>query len=351
MGRLEASLADQSVLPLLGVGFELSAVPMILVDDASQIVSANPAALLLLAAQELIGRLMTAIAVPTEAELIARELNAFLCGELSHLERETDLLADSGDTVRVEVRLDAVLSSGRRFVLGQFRDVTAERKQTRDLAASEGRYRQLVDNLPDSSVMLFDNDLRLVLAAGEALIASGYRHPHELAGRLITDLLPPRAWELLEPRYAEFLAGHSVDFEYDSPTVGRQFRVRVRPVTDRDGTLTGGLVLSEDVSEDRARRSQMEQVHRLGQLGSSSYDRQSGWSYDAELLALWGLESAPEAIDPADAGFPVTLLPPDDRSCRAVVVAGGQYRRRSAHAAVPDPARCDRRAAEPAEHP
>ena len=89
----------------------------------------------------------------------------------------------------MEVRLDAVLSSGRRFVLGQFRDVTDERQQTRELAASEGRYRQLVDNLPDSSVMLFDNDLRLVLAAGEALIASGYEHPHELAGRMITDLL------------------------------------------------------------------------------------------------------------------------------------------------------------------
>jgi PAS domain S-box-containing protein len=318
MGRLDPSLADQSALPLLGVGFELSAVPMILVDDSLRIAGANPAARLLLAAQELIGRLMTAIAAPPEAKLIARELNAFLCGELSHLERETDLLADSGDTVRVEVRLDAVLSSGRRFVLGQFRDVTDERQQTRELAASEGRYRQLVDNLPDSSVMLFDNDLRLVLAAGEALIASGYEHPHELAGRMITDLLHPRAWELLQPRYAEFLAGRCVDFEYDSPIVGRQFRVRVRPVTDRDGTVTGGLVLSEDVSEDRARRSQMEQVHRLGQFGSSSYDRQSGWSYDAELLALWGLEAAPEAINPADAGFPVTLLPPDDR--RAVLL-------------------------------
>ena len=76
--------------------------------------------------------------------------------------------------------------------------------------------------------MLFDNDLRLVLAAGEALIASGYPRPHELAGRLITDLLPARAWELLEPRYLDFLAGRSVDFEYDSPIVGRQFRVRVQ---------------------------------------------------------------------------------------------------------------------------
>ena len=138
--------------------------------------------------------------------------------------------------------------------------------------------------------MLFDNDLRLVLAAGEALIAGGYDHPHELAGTLITDLLPARAWELIEPRYRDFLAGQCVDFEYDSPTVGRQFRVRVRPVTSREGTVIGGLVMCEDVSADRTRRSQLEQVQRLGQLGSSWYDRRSGWTCDSELLTLWGLE-------------------------------------------------------------
>ena len=72
MGRLDPSLADQSPLPLLGVGFELSAMAMILLDDSLRIVGANPAARLLLAAEELVGRSMTAITAPPEAELIAQ---------------------------------------------------------------------------------------------------------------------------------------------------------------------------------------------------------------------------------------------------------------------------------------
>jgi PAS domain-containing protein len=53
------------VSPLLGVAFELSAVPMILVDDSLRIVSANPASLRLLAAEELVGRLMVEFVAPT----------------------------------------------------------------------------------------------------------------------------------------------------------------------------------------------------------------------------------------------------------------------------------------------
>ena len=307
---------------------------MILLDDSKRIVDANPAAVRLLAVDELVGRSMIEFIAPTGIGLVAQNIASFLHGELTHLDREAELRTGRGDVIRVDLRLDVLLMpSGRRHFLGQFRDITAERKHSDDLAASEGRYRQLVDNLPDSSVLLFDNDLRLVLAAGEGLIAGGHPRPHELAGRLITDLLPARAWELLEPRYLDLKAGRSVDFEYDSPIVGRQFRVRARPVTDLDGMTIGGLMMCEDVSADRTRQSQLEQVHQLGQLGSSWYDLRSGWSCDTELLALWGLESIQNGTDPDRAGFPVALLPADDRI--AVLALWEQVRRVGGRHALP----------------
>jgi len=75
-----------------------------------------------------------------------------------------------------------VLPTGRRYFLAQFRDVTVERQPEHALAASEARYRQLAENLRDSAVMLFDHDLRLIVVAGEALVANGYSN--DLAGVL-----------------------------------------------------------------------------------------------------------------------------------------------------------------------
>ena len=55
--------------------------------------------------------------------------------------------------------------------------------------ASE-RYALLVTNLPASAVMLFDHDLRFVLADGPELTRNGYSKAR-LEGRLLRDALDP----------------------------------------------------------------------------------------------------------------------------------------------------------------
>ena len=169
----ERSSSSADLLALLGVAFDFSAVAMILVDDALRVVGANPAATRMLAADPLAGRSLAEFGM---TELVSSVRHRGF-GELveQHLECETEMTARSGHAVHAQVHLDSVVApSGKRFFLAQFRDVTAERRQSHELADSELRYRQLVDTLPDTSVMLFDQDLRLVLAAGEALSANGY---------------------------------------------------------------------------------------------------------------------------------------------------------------------------------
>jgi hypothetical protein len=131
----------------------------------------------------------------------------------------------------------------------------------------------------------------LLGAFGEVIGVNGY-NPAAMAGGLISDVLPANAFALLADHYRQALAGRSTDFEYLSPINGRRFRIRVRPVTDSAGVVVGGLSLNEDVTDDRARRSQLEQIHRLSRLGSCWYDRRSQWVLDDELLGLWGLDSA-----------------------------------------------------------
>ncbi len=47
-------------------------------------------------------------------------------------------------------------------------------QQAEALRLSEERYRILAANLPDSAVLIFDHDLRYVLADGPELAATGY---------------------------------------------------------------------------------------------------------------------------------------------------------------------------------
>lgn len=177
----------------------------------------------------------------------------------------------------------------------------------RQRVESEIRFEQVVASLPNSSVMVVDRDLRVTWAAGAPLVAAGY-DPSNLLGRLLEDVLPARAWQLLGPRYQEVLNGNPVDFEYDSPIGGRQFQIRARPLTDSDAAVTGFLMHSEDVSEHRARASQLEQLRELAAVGSCRFDRTSGWQLDSALAALWGISAGS-----GFAGIPIDLVPPEDR--------------------------------------
>lgn len=288
----------------LGLSFDLSVMAMLLIDESRRVVRANAAAERMLGAERLIGSAITDFSTREFSGQVPIQTDCWLPLARTHLEQETQLTDRSGQILTVQMRLDAITTpSGHRFFLAQLRDVTVERKQQRQLLAGREQYRQLVANLPDAVVLMVDRDMRVAVAAGEALATVNLR-PTDMVGRLLSQVLPPRAWELLERRFGGMVHGRPVDFEYDSPTGGRQFRVRARPVRNSEGVVVGGLVVSEDVSEDRARRSQLDQINRLGGIAGSRYDRPTGWTLDPALIDLWGVAAAEDVID----GLPLGLI-------------------------------------------
>jgi signal transduction histidine kinase len=272
----------------LGIGFERSAAPMLLVDDDLRvIIYANPAAHLMFAADSLVGRLLSEFSTSDRTSSDAWE-SAALDGRMNELERESELVSDVGHQLMACVRCDPMDLFGRRFFLLQLRDITEQRRL---LMASELRFAQLAASLPDAAIFMFDHDLRLLLVLGEAMRANGY-DPDAMTGRLLCEAFAKDVVDLLEAPYRAALNGQPSDFDYTSPGRGRQFRMRVRPIIGPDNEVVGGLAVNEDVSGDRARQLQLEQVHRLNSLGSCWYDRRTGWSFDQELLDLWGVDRA-----------------------------------------------------------
>ena len=119
----------------------------------------------------------------------ARDVAALRHGGIDALRGEQELITSSGDRVVAELSADRVTSpSGRRYVLLHLLEVTDLRRAERELADSDRRYRLLAGSLPESSVLIFDHDLRLQLAVGEALPRNGY-DPSDLAGQLLSDVV------------------------------------------------------------------------------------------------------------------------------------------------------------------
>ena len=294
---------------LLGPAFERSVVASVVFDAKGVIVAANPRAAQLFAVdrQSLLGRLGTEFTDLT-TRLPRQQGNDFRRRDSGSNERDVELVTADGELRIAELVVETFdAPSGRLLVLAQFADVTQVRQDQKELTEIELRYRQLANNLPESSVVMYDKDLRILLALGEGLAQNGY-HPGQFTGSRIDEALPTKAFAALESRYRGALTGQPADLLYLSPVTGRQFWARFRPLLDADGIIVGGLALSEDVTANLARDAKFEQMRHLSLLGSCTYSKTESWVFDNELLGLWGLD--PSTVD-VTAAFHQLLVPED----------------------------------------
>jgi len=126
--------------------------------------------------------------------------------------------------------------------------VLAERRQQRDTE----RYRALARSVPGVFVLLFDSELRYLIAEGQELESFGYRS-EELEGHRIHDVLRGNLANELEPRYRAALAGQEVSWHRQ---IGpRTYRLKAGPVYS-DADATAGMVVAVDVTH----RLQQEQT-------------------------------------------------------------------------------------------
>ncbi|TFI43383.1 EAL domain-containing protein [Rhodococcus sp. 1R11] len=125
--------------------------------------------------------------------------------------------------------------------------------------ASEARYRQLAANLPHTSVLVVDRDLRFILVEGAGLLAEGY-DPRRMEGQLLQDTVPPDAYTRLKPFYTAAIDGEESSFDTVGSRTGSIFAVKTRPLRDDTGRIVGAMVLSEDVTAEREARAELEQA-------------------------------------------------------------------------------------------
>jgi PAS domain S-box-containing protein len=110
---------------------------------------------------------------------------------------------------------------------------------------SQFLYRTVVENLPDTAVIMFDRNLRFVVADGPVMPRSGFSR-EKMLGRTLFEVLPPDRYDSLVPLYGRVLAGESLQSERESE--GNYYDSRFVPVIDSNGQITHGLIVIEDVT-------------------------------------------------------------------------------------------------------
>jgi PAS domain S-box-containing protein len=127
-------------------------------------------------------------------------------------------------------------------------DVTDKKIAETRLKESEERYRYLTSNLPQTSVMLFDKDLRYMLVDGSLNDQHRLRSV-AIEGKPLSEVHPHLA-EAFAPLYRKALEGHTSILEQQID--GNFYTFQILPVRNRERKVYAGMVVAQDITMRKA---------------------------------------------------------------------------------------------------
>ena len=115
--------------------------------------------------------------------------------------------------------------------------------------------------LPYLSVIVFDRELRVVLAAGPVTV--GDIDAGGMEGQLLSRCFGAEQWSTLEPAIRAALKGRSGSVEIEGADGERWYQVILEQLRDEHGVVVAGVCFWREVTEQRRLSSELEQRERL----------------------------------------------------------------------------------------
>ncbi|WP_254838413.1 GAF domain-containing protein [Natronomonas marina] len=149
-----------------------------------------------------------------------------------------------------------------------FRDVTEVKDRRRKLRRSRERYRTLAENLPNSAVLLVDENRRFQLARGGGLEDTSFV-PEDFEGKPVTEALDELADMAVELVDATF-DGESVRTEF--AMAGNDYQLRTAPVEDETGEVFAATAVVSEITDIRERERAVREVYEVIADSDRSFD-------------------------------------------------------------------------------
>lgn len=130
-------------------------------------------------------------------------------------------------------------------IIGTITDITSRKQTELALKESESRYRTIASNLPDTVIVLYDEDIRYTLVDGQGLAQIGL-NKEEIEGKRLRDVLPPEVYEPNEPAVQAALQGEITETVIQFKR--QYFRIQILPVRDDKDMIIGGMVVSHNIT-------------------------------------------------------------------------------------------------------
>jgi PAS domain S-box-containing protein len=141
-------------------------------------------------------------------------------------------------------------------ILGIINDITEIKIAEEKLKQSEQLYRQIASNVPNSAILIFDRDLRFVLAEGTLInIISPPRE--QLEGKTIYEFLDTAELPDREQKYKSVLAGESLSEQFEEN--GRNLLRNVIPIQDDQGNIIYGMIIILEITDLKLAQRELEE--------------------------------------------------------------------------------------------
>jgi diguanylate cyclase (GGDEF)-like protein/PAS domain S-box-containing protein len=183
------------------------------------------------------------------------------------------------------------------------------------LRRSEERYRNLVKELPDTGVLVVDEQLRFVMVSGDALDQAGH-DTDAMIGRSVAEVLEGAGRSELLEHYRAALGGVAHQLETVSAS-GRTYRTAFRPLGAE------AMAVTFDVTEQLAQAAELQRAQALAHTGSWRWDAATqAMTWSPELCRIYGVD--PSQPLPSFAEFLTTRIDPADRDRVMAVTRAAQ---------------------------
>jgi len=137
-------------------------------------------------------------------------------------------------------------------------DMTPQMHAESEIKRREQLYRSFAKNIPETGVLIFDHDLRYILADGPQLSARNWT-TEMFEGKTVFEVFPDALGEIWAEHYRKALSGETQN-RLDTNADG-YFSTTVLPIRDEAGTIFAGMVIWQDIagrieSEEKLRESE-----------------------------------------------------------------------------------------------